>query len=254
MAAGLGHELQAVYLVWFRDLKRFWRDKPQLAGTTFRSVLWLVFLGFGIQGGYPPVQGYRYTQFVLPGIMGMAVLFTSIQSTITIIWDREFGFMKEMLVAPISRFSIVAGKALSGTTLGLFEAGIVLALAPLFGLPVSPGAALRAGGVLFLMGLGFSGLGIAIASRLRTFEGFGAIMNFLVLPVFFLSGALYPVDRLPGPLLFLVELNPMSYAVDWLRLVLLGLARFGTGHSFSVLGFFALVTMSSAVRSFYVLD
>lgn len=250
----LGHELEAVYLVWLRDLKRFWRDKPQLAGTTFRSVLWLVFLGLGIQANFPPVEGYRYTQYVLPGIMGMAVLFTTIQSTITIIWDREFGFMKEMLVAPISRFSIVMGKALSGTTLGLLEAGVVMALAPLFGLGLSFEAVFRSATFLALMGLGFSGLGITIASQLKTFEGFGAIMNFLVLPVFFLSGALYPLDRLPPALLFLVQINPMSYAVDGVRRAMLGLGRFDPALGLVLLGLFALATLGSAVRSFYALD
>lgn len=247
-------EAEPIFLIWQRDIKRFWRDKPQLVGATFRSILWLVFLGFGIQGSFTPVSGYRYTQFVLPGIMGMAVLFTSIQSTITIIWDREFGFMKEMLVAPISRFSIVMGKALSGATLGFLEAGVVMALSPFFGLALTPWAAARALGVLGLMGLGFSGLGITIASKLRTFEGFGAIMNFLVLPVFFLSGALYPIDRLPPPMLVLVQLNPMSYAVDLLRQVLLGIGRLDPALCLAVLAAFAVGSLSAAVGSFRSLD
>lgn len=247
-------ELEALYLVWLRDLKRFVRDRAQLAGTTFRSLLWLVFLGFGLQGSFQPVGGWQYTQFVLPGIMAMAVLFTSIQSTITIIWDREFGFMKEMLAAPISRLSIVLGKALSGATLGGLEAAVVLAVAPLFGLRLGLDNALPALGILALLGLGFAGLGIAIASKLRTFEGFGAIMNFLVLPVFFLSGALYPLDRLPEVLLDLVRFNPMSYGVDWLRRVLLGVGHFEPARCLAVLVIFAAATLGYAVHSFYSIE
>lgn len=246
--------MEAVYVIWLRDLTRFYRDKPQFWSTAFRSVLWLFFLGYGLQGAFRSVEGLPYTQFMLPGIAAMSVLFTSIQSTITIVWDREFGFMKEMLAAPVTRASIVLGKAAGGTTIAVLEACLVLAFSPIIGLSFPWVNIFPALTVLILLGVGFCSVGIYIASRMKTFEGFGAIINFLVLPVFFLSGALYPIDNLSGFIGVLVRFNPMSYGVDALRHFLLGLGHFPLIMSFAVLSVFTAAAFLCAVYSFYSVE
>jgi ABC-2 type transport system permease protein len=213
-------------------------------------VTWLFFMGYGLSASVRTNKGPGYTQFVLPGIIIMAILFTSIQSSISIIWDREFGFLKEMLVAPISRTSIVLGKAMGGTTLSAIEGGIVLLLGPLIGVHLSAFQIIKSFGIMLLTAFALSGLGITIASRMRSFEGFGAIMNFLVMPLFLLSGALFPLKGLPGWLYVLVRANPLSYGVDLMRGTLLNLNQNSYLVNLGVIGLFTLIMIGSAVWQF----
>ncbi len=242
---------QAVYVIWLRDMTRFRRDRSQILVSSIRPITWLFFMGYGLSPSFKSSTGSGgYTQFVLPGIVMMAVLFTAIQSAIGIIWDREFGFLKEMLVAPISRTSIVVGKAIGGMTLSVIQGTIVLLMAPLFHLHISAFGWVVSFLIMAATSFGLSSLGITIASRMRSFEGFGAIMNFIVMPLFLLSGALFPLKGLPMWLYGLVRLNPLTYGVDLLRGSLLGLNQFPSALSWSVLLIFSLVMIAAAVWQF----
>ena len=243
-------DTQAIYVIWLREMKRFFQDRSQILVATVRPITWLFFMGQGLSPSFRNGRGTNYTQFVLPGIALMAILFTAIQSAISIIWDREFGFLKEMLVAPISRTSIVLGKAFGGTTLALFEGTLVLLLAPLLGIRLSLVQLVESFSIMVAVAFALSGLGITIASRMKTFEGFGAIMNFLVMPLFLLSGALFPLNGLPRWLKFLVEINPLTYGVDLLRGILLQVRHFDPRVSLSVIIAFATLMVASAVHHF----
>jgi ABC-2 type transport system permease protein len=242
-------DLDAIYVIWLREMKRFFRDRSSLLIGVVRPVSWLVFLGAGLS---PYVQGHGpdYSQFLLPGMAAMAILFTAIQSAIGIIWDREFGFLKEMLVAPISRTSIVLGKAAGGVTLAVTEGVIVILLAPLLHMRILPLALLEAVGVMVLIAFSMSALGITIAARMKSFEGFGAIMNFIIMPLFLLSGALFPIERLPPWLKVLVHLNPLSYGVDLLRGALLRIYQVPPLLSLMCITGFTFLMLAVAVWQF----
>lgn len=164
-----------------------------------------------------PDIGLSYMQFIFPGILGMAILFSSIFSSISIIWDKEFGFMKEILVAPVSRFSIVIGKAASGTLISVIQAAIILGLFPLLGIRLGVVAIVEIIVLSMLLSFCMSALGIVIASFYESFESFSVIINFIVMPMFFLSGAMYPVKRLPDILRIAARLNPFTYGIDALK-------------------------------------
>lgn len=202
-----------------------------------QPILFLVALGFGFGPIYQRAGGGNYIQFLAPGIIAMSVLFTAIFSGIEIIWDRQFGFLKETLVAPASRLNIMLGRTLGGATVALFQGIIVFFLAFLAGFrPLN--LALLPAGVLFvcLIALLFTALGTAIASILEDIQGFQLIMNFLVMPIFFLSGALFPLQGLPKALLDVARFDPLSYGVDGLRLTLVNSGHFGLTTDFFVLG------------------
>jgi len=247
-------DLQAVCVIWLRDMKRFFRDRTQIVVGSIRPITWLFFMGYGLSPSFRGPTGTQYTQFVLPGIVIMAVLFTAIQSAIGIIWDREFGFLKEVLVAPISRSSIVIGKAMGGTTLSVFQGAIVLVLAPLMHIHLSVLSCVESFAVMTGVSFSLSSLGITIASRMRSFEGFGAIMNFIVMPLFLLSGALFPLRGLPPWLYWCVRLNPVSYGVDLLRGSLLHETQYSPALSVGVLAGFAILMIASAVWQFNETD
>ncbi len=219
--SAVGHNLKAVYVITYREFKKFIREKSRLVGTMARPILWLFVVGLGLGQLVRPEGGISYLQFIFPGMLGMTILFASIFSAISIVWDREFGFLKEILVAPISRFSVVFGKAMAGTSISMAQVLLMVVFIPVLGIKVSAGQ--------FLLVLVFSGLlafsltsmGILVASRMSSYEGFNIIMNFLVMPMFFLSGAMYPVKRLPPLLRQLTHFNPLTYGVDALKNVML---------------------------------
>ncbi|RME67673.1 MAG: ABC transporter, partial [Nitrospirae bacterium] len=234
-------------VVLSRELKKFFRERSRLFSTIARPLIWLALVGGGMSRFVPVEGGINYLQFFFPGILAMAVLFGSIFSAISIIWDKEFGYMKEMLVAPVSRTSIVIGKALSGTTTSSIQAILLLLLVPVIGLHPSLENIIAAGLVSVLVAFTISTIGILIATFYSSFESFSVIMNFIVMPMFFLSGAMYPVKKLPSLLKPLVFLNPLSYGVDALKHCLLPLGGemplgldlmvlFGVGVSFTYLG------------------
>lgn len=241
-------DLDGIAMIWLRDLIRFFRERTQLLGSLSRPVLWLLIFGTGLQPAFRSVGGLSYTQFVFPGIIAMTLLFTSIQSAISIIWDREFGFLKEVLVAPVSRTSVAAGKALSGATLAVIQGAITLVFAPLVGVKLTLVGALALLPVMFLISLALTGIGILIAARMTSFEGFGTISNFLIMPMYFMSGGIFPPTGLPAWLGALIRINPLTYGVDALRSVLLHQHYFPLELDLALLvGFTALMTAIGVV-------
>ncbi len=206
-----------IYVIVAREFKKFIRDRSRLISSLARPLLWLFLVGGGLSSLVPVREGVSYIQFIYPGIIGMTVLFSSIFSAISIIWDKEFGYMKEILVAPVSRSSIVIGKALSGTIVSTIQVAMILILFPLLDLSLDP---VQVAGVLlfsFILSFCLCNIGILIAVFYESFESFSVIMNFIVMPMFFLSGAMYPVNGLPEILKWLAKINPLTYGIDALK-------------------------------------
>jgi ABC-2 type transport system permease protein len=243
-------DFSCIYMVWLRDIIRYFREKSQLYGSIVRPLLWLFILGMGLRGSFEPSGGLSYTQFIFPGIVAMTVIFTSIQSAISIIWDREFGFLKEILVAPVPRTSITIGKCLSGTTLSLIQAGIILILSPLVHVKISLVNILPLILVITISAFTLTGIGVLIAARMTSFQGFGTIMNFIIMPMWFLSGAMFPPKNLPPWLNVLVRINPLTYGVDLMRRLILNHFYYPLLVELTFLVGFGIVIIALAVFSF----
>ena len=239
-------------MVWLRDTLRYFREKSQLIGSLTRPILWLFILGMGLRGTAQPVGNFNYTQFIFPGIVAMTIIFTSIQSAITIIWDREFGFLKEILVAPVPRTSIAIGKGLAGTTLSLIQGGIILLLSPLVNVHFPLVNVVPILLVMILLSFALTGIGIIIAARMTSFQGFGTIMNFVIMPMWFLSGALFPPTNLPWWLKVLVRINPLSYGVDMMRRLVLGFSYYPVWFDLGFLVVFSILVTFLAVLFFNI--
>jgi ABC-2 type transport system permease protein len=236
-----------VYVICLREFIKFFREKSRLLGTLARPVLWLFVVGNGMSSLIRPQTGFSYLQFIFPGMIGMTILFSSIFSSISIVWDREFGFMKEMLVAPISRLSIVIGKAISGTFISVAQAIIILVLIPFLGIQISLMQFIEVVAVAVLVSFCITSLGILIAARLTSFDGFNIIMNFLVMPMLFLSGAMYPVTNMPPALRQLTQINPLTYGIDAFKHVLLRNGTPPLGPEFPLILDLSVVTAISLV-------
>lgn len=219
-------DLQAIWMIYKRDLIVNWRDRGQLIGSLVRSVLWLVVLGLGLRAAFRGVGGVTFSQYIYAGIIGMTLLFAGVQSAISIVWEREFGFLRELLVAPIPRGSITTAKILSGATWAMFQGIIILALAPIVGVGLTPLIVIKALGVMAIMAVMMTSIGIVIASRIKSFQGFGVIVNVVLMPMFFLSTAIFPMPWLPDWLKRIMMANPLTYAVDALRSVTINLYDF----------------------------
>jgi len=213
-------DLRAVKIAWQRELMRVARDKPRLVTALLQPLLYLFVLGTGMATLTGGAAG-ELRVFLFPGVMVMAVLFTSFFSAGSLVWDREFGFMREMLVAPVRRGAILLGKCLGGATAGAFQGIVVLVAGALAGLPCTPGLALVVIGELVVAAFGVTALGLVVAVRLRAIQSFMTVVQLLVMPLFFLSGALYPLGALPPWLALLTRLDPLTYAVDPLRRAIL---------------------------------
>ena len=225
-------QFRPIYVICLREFKKFFREKSRLLGTLARPVLWLFVVGNGMSALIRPQAGFSYLQFIFPGMIGMTILFASIFSSISIVWDREFGFMKEMLVAPISRLSIIIGKAISGTAISVAQAVIILVLIPFLGIQITFLQFAEVVAVSTLVSFCVTSIGILIAARLTSFDGFNIIMNFIVMPMFFLSGAMYPVTSMPNALREITHINPLTYGIDALKHVLLRSAASRLGPEF----------------------
>jgi ABC-2 type transport system permease protein len=205
-----------------RDIIRSFRQNSQLYSSIVRPLIWLFLLGNGLRGSFSGMPGgYNYMQYIFPGMLAMNILFAAMQSGTSIIWDREFGFLKEILVAPVYRISIVFGKILSGSVVATAQGLIVLALFPFLGLRLSILQIILTIAGMFFISIAVCSIGVLIATRMRSFEGFGTINNFIVMPLFFLSGAMYPIKNIPAWLKALVSLNPVTYGVNILRGIIL---------------------------------
>jgi ABC-2 type transport system permease protein len=235
-----------------RDILRTLRQRSQLYGSIVRPVIWLFLLGTGLRGaGFQNLPlGLNVQQFIFPGMIAMNILFAGVQSGTSIIWDREFGFLKEILVAPVSRTSIAFGKTLSGSLVASFQGLVVMALFPLLGLKITIIQLLLTLAAMFIVALSVTAIGILIAVRMTSFEGFGTINNFLVMPLFFLSGAMFPLDRAPQWLRLITSFNPLTYGVNLLRGTVLGLPATYWLDIAVITGFSALI-LSIAVYLFH---
>lgn len=216
----LRDELSAVVVVWRRELLRFARNRTRMMASLLQPVLFLLVLGTGISSMLPSSAGVNYRTFVFPGVMVLAVLFTSLGSAMSIVWDREFGFLREMLVAPVRRGAIVIGKCIGGATIATAQGLLIVALAGLVDVPYSAAMIVELAGIMLVGSLAFTALGVLLASRLRQTESFMAVMNLVTMPLFFLSGALFATRNLPGWLAFLTKIDPVTYVVDPLRRVI----------------------------------
>jgi ABC-2 type transport system permease protein len=220
--------MKVIYIIWLRQQKRYFRSRARIVGSLGQPLLFLVALGFGFGPIYTRAGGGDYIQFLAPGIICMSILFTATFSGIEVLWDRQFGFLKEILVAPVPRLQIMIGRTLGGATVAVFQGTIVFFLALAIGFrPVNlwqlPLALLYMG----LIAVTFTALGTAVACLIEDMQGFQLIINFLIMPIFFLSGALFPLESLPRGVAMITAANPLAYGVDAMRGILINGAQFG---------------------------
>jgi len=241
----------AIYILWLRQLKRYTRSRSRIVASLGQPMLFLLALGFGFGPIFQRAGQGDYIQFLAPGVIGMTVLFTAIFSGIELIWDRQFGFLKETLVAPVPRILIMIGRTLGGATVALLQGFIVVIICFIAGFRVHHASAIPiALLVMALIAIMFTALGTAIASVLSDFQGFQLVMNFLVMPIFFLSGALFPLAGLPTVLNVLATIDPLSYGVDGLRVSLSGTGHFGLTVDLAVLAILSTIILVIGTRLF----
>jgi ABC-2 type transport system permease protein len=240
-------EANAVYVIVAREYKKFVRERSRLVSTIARPLVWLFLVGGGMSRLVPVKGGLSYMQFIFPGILGMTILFSSIFSSISIIWDKEFGFMKEILVAPISRFSVVVGKAMSGMLISTIQAAIILAFFPVLGLHVGFFQVIGCLAVCAVLAFAIAAFGIVLATFYESYESFSVIMNFIVMPMFFLSGAMYPVKLMPSVLQFFARLNPLTYGIDALKHLIFPLEKGVMSFDFTLAVDISVIAVSALV-------
>lgn len=225
-----------IYILCLRQLKRYVRSKSRIIGSLGQPLLFLLALGYGLGPVFEQAGQGSYVQFIAPGVISMSVLFMAVFGGIEIIWDRQFGFLKETLVAPVPRWHIMLGRTLGGSIVAIIQGLIIFVITIIAGFrPESIALLPLAFLFVTLLALLFTAMGTAIACLLEDMQAFPIIMNFLVMPIFFLSGAIFPLSNLPGPIAFLTRINPLSYGVDGLRGALTGTLEFSYGLDMSVL-------------------
>jgi ABC-2 type transport system permease protein len=227
-----------IYTMWLREMKRFLRVKARIVGSLLMPIFFLAFLGLPMSfaSQIPVPEGIGYLDFLAPGIVGMTLLFAGTMSGASVIWDKEFGFLKEVLVAPVNRFSVILGRSLGGMTTAIIQALIIVGIAVAMGVKLSsvPGFFLAILIMIFTCAT-FTGFGLIIATKLGNLEGFMAIMNLIVFPIFLLSGALFPIQSMPSWLRYVMYIDPLTYGVDGLRGTLIGISAFPLWLDFTVL-------------------
>jgi len=235
--------MDIIYTIWLRNMKRFIRSKSRIVGSIAMPLFFLLFLGVGLNSVVQlPGLGESYIAFLIPGMVAMSVLFTSVFSGIQIIWDKQFGFLKETLVAPVSRLEIMSGQTLGGATTAVIQGSLILVLSMFVGFPLlNPVGFLIALAFMILIGISFTAFGIAIASRMEDMTGFQLIMNFVVFPIFGLSGALFPISSLPAWMVPLTLLDPLTYGVEGIRYGLTGVSQINPLVCGAVIGGFTVV-------------
>jgi len=246
-------ELIAVYVLWLREMKRFMRAKSRIIGTLAMPLFFLVALGFGFKNAsFPSLpDGVSYIYFLVPGVVGMSMLFTSMFAGISVLWDREFGFLKEIMVAPVSRVSIVLGRIAGGATTSLIQGTLTLLISFAVGFSVpSIFSVLVALVYMALISTTFIGLGLVFASRMKDMQGFNLIMNFVIFPTFFLSGALFPLDNLPDVIKYISYIDPLTYGVDGIRGALIGYSAFPPLYDLAFLAGFSILMVFLGAYSF----
>ncbi len=236
--------MNAIYILWIRQLKKYWRSKARIVGSLGQPLLFLLVFGFGFGGIFQKAGGGDYIQFLVPGIVAMAIIFTAIFGGIELIWDRQFGFLKETMVAPVSRFSIMLGRTFGGASVAVIQGIAVLIISFLVGFKMHNLLMLFPALIfMFLIAFLFTALGTAIASKLTDMQAFPIIMNFLVMPLFFLSGSIFPLTTAPKALQILGKMDPLSYGIDGLRYVFIGTSTLNPWIDLLVLILFSAVVL-----------
>ena len=237
--------MRVIYILWLREVKKYLRSRTQIIASLGSPIMYLGVLGFGLGPVFARAGEGSYLQFMAPGVMGMTVLFTSMFSGIALLWDRQFGFLKETLVAPVPRIYIMLGRTMGGATVSIIQGSLIFVVCLIAGFrPVSIFSIPFALLFLALIALVFAALGTVIGSSLKDMQGFQLVMNFLVMPIFFLSGALYPLTNLPKVLSLLTRIDPLTYGVDGVRTVLIGVSHFGPTADLIVLLIVAMLLLS----------
>ncbi len=265
----LAGELRTIAMVWRRELIRFSRTRTRILSGFVQPILFLFVLGFGLSPLVGSTAGFDFKKFVFPGVVAMSVVTTAIFSAMSIVWDREFGFLREMLVAPVSRLSLVLGKAAGGSTIAVGQGTIMLALAPFIGVTLTSLVVVQVIAIELLMAVSLTAFGVFVASRIQKMESFQVVMQLVLFPMLFLSGAMFPLNGLPDWLTVLTRVNPLTYAVQPLRQVVFaaqdmssaarlrfptGVTLFGhtlaVGAELGIVATFAAVFLVLAVRGF----
>ncbi|MFN4132882.1 MAG: ABC transporter permease [Candidatus Hadarchaeales archaeon] len=231
---------EAIYTLWLREMKWFLRARARIAQTIFQPFLWLAIIGIGMESAFKFPGNFSYIQFLAPGVIGMSLIFSSTMGGVSILWDKQFGFMKEVLVSPVSRTHIMIGKALGTTTVSIIQGLLLVLAAGILGVwPPSIFAFLQMLLLMLLISLGFVSVGLIIASKLEDPIAFPVIVNFLIMPLFFLSGAFFPLANAPWWMKAIGYVNPLAYGVDGLRNAMLGTSEHPLGVDAGVLCLFS---------------
>lgn len=243
--------MDAIYILWWRQMKRYLRTRTRIFGTIGQPILFLLALGYGLGAVFERAGQGDYLQFLVPGIILQTLLFSGVFWGIQILFDKRFGFLKEMLVAPVPRVKVLLGNALGGTTISIIQALIVFVVAVAFGFRPQNWALLPLAFLIIVaLSLTLASFGAGLASMVEDFQGFQAISNFLIFPLFFLSSALYPLTNVPDVLRILASINPLSYAVDALRYTMIHQTHFGLGKDLFVMAVALIVCVWFAVNRF----
>lgn len=261
-------QLGGLYGIWLREVKRAIRDRGQLVGGISRPLLWVLILGIGLNpyfrgevyGEVTFVVPFTYLQFIFPAVVALNIMYTSVQSAVSVIWDREFGFLREVLVSPMSRGMVLLGKVLGGATVAVVHGCLVLLLARFADVHLTWSAVVEALGLMAMLAFALTSLGVVIAGRIRSFEGFGVFSNAVILPLYFTSSSIFPLDPAltgaqtrvvyPEWLVTLVEWNPLTYAVDALRGVLIDYNQFDPRLGIAIMGVAGVVLFAIALLDF----
>ncbi len=242
-------ELEGIYAVWLREFKVYIREKERVLSSLISPILWLVAFGTGL-GSVVTIEGVNYRTYIYPGILVMSVLFSSLFYGVYVIWDRKLDFLKEVLVAPLSRVSIFIGKVLGGCTTVMIQTAAILVIGYFIGLPLPLDAFLLAFALLFILSIALVSLGLAIGANMKSPEGFMLVANFVIWPLFFFSGALYPLDNLPAWLSGVTNLNPVTYGVDAIRGAVIGAQHFPLLADVAVMLLLSLAVIAAGTWSF----
>lgn len=243
--------MKTIYILWLRQLKRFIRSPARVLGSLGQPLLYFLALGFGFGSVFRQAGAGNYIDFLAPGIMGMAIIFSSVFSGMDLIWDRQFGFLKETLVAPVSRFNIMLGRILGGATTAGCQGFLVILIAILVGFrPHNPWLMPAVLGMGILVAFLFAALGMLLGTIMKDMQGFPLVINFLIMPMFFLSGAMFPLNNVPTALSVIAVFDPLSYGVDALRFLLTGTSHFGIWLDISVVVALSFVLLALSSRAF----
>lgn len=243
--------MRSIFILWLRELKRYTRSRSQIIASLGQPMLYLLVLGFGLGSVFQRAGFGSYLQFIAPGVIGMSVLFSSIFSGLGLLWDRQFGFLKEMLVAPVPRIHIMIGRTLGGMTVSVIQGLLVLVIALAAGFrPVNWWLIPVAIGFMLAIALVFAALGVAVGSSLQDMQGFQLIMNFLVMPIYFLSGAMFPLTGLGWALKIATRVDPLSYGIDGMRSMLIGSSAFSPITDIAVLAAAGAVLLVAGAMRF----